>query len=108
MEEERSVSELVSDITEFNDMKEILQDKDVDEAMDIVIKLIAKPNVPPGTAAALVVQVQALSAKFALLAKYYMIYKKDGEEAKNKKNTFMTLTAELEKLANALKYLAKG
>lgn len=106
-EDERSLAELVNEITEFNDMKDILQDEDVDQAMEIIVKLVTKPNVPPRVAAPLVVQVQALSAKFALKAKYYMIYNREGDEAKNKKNTFMTLTSELEKLANALKYLAK-
>lgn len=108
MEEEKSLAELVNDITEFNDLKQQLQDHDVDQAMEIVVKLVTKPNVPPQVAAPLVVQVQALSTKFAFKAKHYMIYNKEGEEAKNKKNTFMTFSAELEKLANALKYLAKG
>jgi len=110
MEEEKSVAELISEITEFNDISLYLMDKDVDEAMATVIKLITKPNVPATVAAPLVVKLQALSTKFALQAKYYMLYgtTETKEEKTRKKNTMMTLSAELEKLSNAVKYLVKN
>jgi len=107
--EDRSASEIISDVTELNEMSLYLMDEDVDEAMATVIKLVAKPNVPANVAAPLVVKLQALSTKFALQAKYYMLYGsvETKEEKTRKKNTMMTLSAELEKLANAVKYLVK-
>lgn len=110
MEEEKTVLEMVSELTEFNEIHLYFMDDDIDEAMGTVIKLITKPNVPPHVAAPLVVKLQALSTKFALMAKYYMLYGTDEtkEEKSRKKNTLMTLSAELEKLSNALKYLVKS
>lgn len=100
---------MISDITEFNEIHLYFKDDDVDEAMYWIIKLIAKPQVPLQAAAPLIVKLQALSTKFALQAKVYMLYETDeSKEARTrKKNTLMTLSAELEKLSNALKYLVK-
>lgn len=108
MEEERSILELISDVTEFNEFHLYFMDEDVDQAMAAIIKLISKPDATRA-AAPLVVRLQALSSKFALMAKYHMLYdtEETKEEKTRKKNTFMTLSAELEKLANAVKYLVK-
>jgi hypothetical protein len=107
--EDKSVLEMISEVTEFNEFHLYFKDEDVDDALGSLIKLIAKPNVPPATAAPLVVKLQALSSKFALMAKFYMLYDNDEtKEAKSrKKNTLMTLSAELEKLSNAVKYLVR-
>jgi hypothetical protein len=109
-QEDEDISQQINDITEFNDISEFLQDSDVDEAMEIIIRLIAKPNVPHKVAAPLIVKLQALSAKFSLMAKYHMLYtptvKEDRTKSK-KKNTYLDLSDSLEKLANALKYLAR-
>lgn len=110
-EEEKTIPELISEITEFNEISDFLSDEDVDQAMATIIRLIAKPNVPASTAAPLIVQLQALSAKFDLMAKYHMLYTptiKEDKTKSQKKNTFMTLSDQLEKLANAVKYLVKN
>lgn len=111
MEEEKSLLEFVSDFQrELDEIHLYFMDDDIDEALATIIKLIARPNVPPQVAAPLIVKLQALSSKFALEAKYYMLYGNDEttkEEKTRKKNTLMTLSAELEKLSNACKYLVK-
>jgi hypothetical protein len=107
MSEERSISELISDITEFNDISIYLKDEDVDSAMAKIINLVARPDVPPKLVAPLIVKLQALSVKFNLQAKYYMLYSVEKEEKIKKKNTYLSLSDGLEKLANALKYLVK-
>jgi hypothetical protein len=110
MEEDVSVAELISNVTELNEISLYFKNEDVDKAMALVIRMVAKPEIPAGVAARLVVQTQALSSKFSLMGKYYMLY--DTEETKEsktrKKNTLLTLAAELEKLSNALKYLVKN
>lgn len=110
MEEETSVLELISEVREFSEMHLYFQDEDIDEALGTLIKLIAKPNVPATVAAPLVVKLQALSSKFSLMGKFYMLYDTDEtKEAKTrKKNTLLTLSNELEKLSNAVKYLVKN
>lgn len=110
MEEEKTVLEQVDDLQkELNSISEDFDDEDVEDAIKIIIKIIAKPHIPASTAAPLVAKTQALSSKFGLMAKYYMLYPVDlsKEEKTRKKNALMTLSAELEKVSNALKYLVK-
>ena len=47
---EKPLIELISEITEFNDMKEYMNDPDLDYALDLIIKLITKPDVPSSKA----------------------------------------------------------
>lgn len=98
--------EEISSITEFNEMSEFMNDTDLDNALAMIIKLIMKPDVPPNVASSVIVQLQALSAKFAMLARYYTTYDK-GAEASKKKNTYYTLSDAVDKLVAALKYSLK-
>ena len=106
MAEDKNTLELISQITEFNDMSEFMQDKDLDKALEFVIKLILKPDVPSAKAPELIVQLQALSVKFAMLARYYTTLEK-GTEAAKRKNIYYTANDAIDKLVDALKYSAK-
>jgi hypothetical protein len=48
-----------------------------------------------------------MSAKFAMLARYYTSFEK-GPEASQKKNTYYTASDAIDKLVSALKYTMKG
>jgi len=96
----------ISELTEFNDLKQHMQDKDLDDALDLIIKLIMKPDVPSIKAPELIVKLQAISAKFSMLKRYYMSFEK-GTEAANKKNTYATASDSIDKLVDALKYSAR-
>ena len=98
--------ELISELTEFNDLKDFMNDKDLDFALDLIIKLIAKPDVPSSKAPDLIVKMQALSAKFAVLSRYYTTFEKGGENAK-KKNVYYTAEEAINRLVDALKYSAR-
>lgn len=106
MAEQPTVIEQISTITEFNDMSEYMQDKDLDSALEIIIKLITKPDVPSTKAPTLIVQLQAISAKFAMQARYYTTFEKGGEASK-RKNTYYTAADTIDKLVDALKYSAR-
>ena len=101
-----TVLEMISKATEFNDVSEFMKDEDLDKALDLVIKLIAKPDVPAGKAPELIVLLQSLSAKFAMLARYYTTFEKGGDASK-KKNVYYTASDCIDKLVDALKYSAK-
>jgi len=101
-----TILESVSKITEFNDIKEYMADPELDEALDLIIKLVMKPDVPAGKSPELIVRLQALSAKFAILARYYTTLEKGGESAK-KKNVYYTASEAIDKLVDAVKYLAR-
>lgn len=107
--ENESILSTVSELTALNDMKDFLQDPDFDEAMDLVIKLIMKPHMEPGKAQQLIVKLQALSTKYAILAVTYTTILRDkaGTENNNKKNVYYTLKEALDKLCDALKYTAR-
>ena len=104
---EPTTLELISEITEFNDMSEYMNDKELDQALSLIIKLTMKPDIPPHTAATLIVKLQALSAKFAVLARYYTTFEK-GVDASKKKNAYYTMSEAIDKLAAAVKYSIKG
>ena len=104
---DKPVIELISELTEFNDIKEFMCDEDLDYALDLIIKLISKPDVPSSKAPELIIKIQALSAKFALMARYYTTFEKGGENAK-KKNVYFTAEEALNNLAAALKYSMKS
>lgn len=101
-----TVIEQISVITEFNDMSEFMGDKDLDTALDLIIRLITKPDVPSAKAPSLIVQLQAISAKFAMQARYYTTFEKGGDASK-KKNTYYTAADTIDKLVDALKYSAR-
>ena len=104
---DKPVIELISELTEFNDIKEFMSDPDLDYALDLIIKLIAKPDVPATKAPDLIVKMQALSAKFAMMSRFYTTFEKGGENAK-KKNVYYTAEEAIDKLVAALKYSMKG
>jgi hypothetical protein len=98
--------DLISELTEFNDLKEFMNDKDLDYALDLIIKLIAKPEVPSSKAPDLIIKMQALAAKFAMLSRFYTTFEKGGDNAK-KKNVYYTAEEAINRLVDALKYTAK-
>ena len=104
--EEDEVLMLISQVTELNDMHEYMQDETLDLAMALVIKLIAKPDIPYGKAPSLIVQLQALAVKFHMLARYYTSYTK-GPEASQKKNTYYSAHESINRLVDAIKYSAR-
>ena len=85
---DKPVIELISELTEFNDMKSYMNDPDLDYALDLIIKLIAKPDVPSTKAPDLIVKMQALAAKFAIMSRYYTTFEKGGENSKKKNVVF--------------------
>ena len=103
---DKPVIELISELTEFNDIKQYMNDPDLDYALDLIIKLIAKPDVPSSKAPDLIVKMQALSAKFAIMSRFYTTFEKGGENSK-KKNVYYTAEEAINRLVDALKYSAK-
>lgn len=105
-----NILEILSEITEFNDLSDFMNDEELDQALAHVIKLIAKPDVPSNVAPRLIVQLQAFSAKFAILATVYTTIQKDKAGTPNnmKKNIYYTLNTAVDRLVDALKYAARN
>ena len=99
----------ISKITEFNDLHDFMKDDDLDEALAIVVKLLMKPDVPAMQAVSLITKLQAMSAKFQILATWYTTVAKgpSGSVNHTKKNVYYTMSDTIDKLVGALKYTTK-
>ena len=102
--------DLISKVTEFNDLSKFMQDEDLDEALHIILKIIAKPDIPPIKAQAIIIKLQAISAKFQMMSTVYttLLKGKPGTDEYTKKNIYYTASDMLDKLVAALKYSFKG
>ena len=89
------------------EVKEYMQDEDLDTTLDIVVKMIANPNIPPQKVAAVCVQLEAMALKFRTQYSAFMSYKKGTTEANMKKNHYKELYTGIDRLVDSLKYLAK-
>lgn len=107
---DENVLETVSKISEFNELKEFMDDEDIDEALNIIIQLIMKPqSANPGSVQRMIVKTQALSAKFGVLASFYSTVGRDkaGTPNNHKKNVYYSLHESFSKICDSLKYVAK-
>jgi hypothetical protein len=104
-----STLDYINQITEFNDLHEFMKDEDLDEAMALIVKIMMKPDIPSVQAVALIGKLQAMSAKFAVLATYYTTIAKgpSGSVNNTKKNVYYTMKDSIDKMVDALKYVAK-
>lgn len=106
--EDVAMVDVISMVQEFNDIHEFMDDESVDRALELLVKaLFSKGGPPPGTVNNLIVEMQALATKFAILATYYQTIGKGGTEETHKKNVYYTLRDAFTKLADNLKYLVK-
>jgi hypothetical protein len=92
--------EYLNTVYELNQLCIAMGDDDLSDAIDTVIKLISKPDVPSKAVSPLIVKLQAQSVRFKMQAKYLMLFVKEGDSA-------MSMAEALKDLCDALKYLAK-
>ena len=93
--------ELLNKLTSFNEMSEYMNDEEFTKTLTTVAKLIVNPDIPPAKATLLITQLQAYSAKFAMLAAWYSHVKKDD---RSRKNMYYAMREATDKLVDALKY----
>lgn len=107
--ENKNTLELISEITEFNDLHEFMKDEHLDKVLSIVVKLLMNPDVPAAKAPQLIIELQAMSTKFSVLASIYSTIMKDkaGTDNNNKKNVYYSVKEALDKLVDALKYVVR-
>lgn len=89
-------------------IKQYMDDEDLGLCLDLVVKVIAKPNVPQQQVAMLCVQLEAYAVKFRLMFSGYMSYLKGTSEANMKKNHYKELYTGVDRLVDSLKYLVRS
>ena len=106
---EKNSLELISNITEFNDLHEFMKDEHLDKTLAIVVKMLMNPDVPAAKAPLLIIELHAMSTKFAILASVYSTILKDkaGTENNNKKNIYYSVKESLDRLVDSLKYVVR-
>ena len=104
-----STLDYINQITEFNDLHEFMKDEDLDEALALIVKIMMKPDIPSVQAVALISKLQAMSAKFGVLATWYSTVEKgpSGSINNTKKNVYYTMKDSIDKMVDALKYVAR-
>lgn len=95
---------LLEEIKEFSDLSDYLNDPEFDAALKIVVSLIRKPDMLPQRASSAIVELQAIGFKFAMAKTYYMTINKD----KDKKNIYWKADEAINRLVDALKYIARN
>jgi hypothetical protein len=68
-----------------------------------------KPDIPSSQAVVLISKLQAMSAKFGVLATWYTTVEKgpSGSVNNTKKHVYYTMKDSIDKLVDSLKYVAK-
>jgi hypothetical protein len=94
----------LENIKELKDLNEYISDPDLEEALNILLKLIAKPDIPHQALGPTIVRLQAISGKLKLMASVEThLYKSD----RNRKNMLYSMCDVLDSNVQALKYLNK-
>lgn len=105
----KSALEWVNTIDEFKEVNEFMNDKDLEEALAAVIKLIVQPTVPQTEVIPLMLQLQAIAAKLSVQASIYTTIKKGSAGSSNahKKNVYYSAAEAINRLVDTLKYSAR-
>jgi hypothetical protein len=101
--------DLINQVSEFADIHDFVRDDSLDEAMAAIVKIISKPDIPPTQAITLIAKLQAISAKFGILAAWYSTAAKGPTGSPNniKKNIYYSTKDALDKLVDSLKYIVR-
>jgi len=109
MSEHVSPLERMSQIQDFVDLYDFMEDEEFGQAMELALKCLAKPDLPPAAARTALVKMQAYAFYFKVKGQVYMTIKKGkaGTEDNNKKNVYFSVSEQCHELAQTLKYIAK-
>lgn len=101
---EQTTAEALNGVAEFAELSGYMNDPEFTQALEMIVKVMANPDIPPHKARSLIVWCEAMSAKFGMLASYYAHIKRDDRA---KKNMYFTGKESMQRLADSLKYVFK-
>jgi hypothetical protein len=101
--------EYISDIQDFADLHQVVDDPELMRALNIAMNCIVNPDIPPANARRAMIQMQGFAFKFKMQGLVYMqIHKGQAATSENiKKNAYFYASEQCDKLAQTLKYLAR-
>lgn len=101
---EQTTAEMLNETAELLEVANYLDDPQVTEALELIVKLMASPDVPPQKAGPLIVKVEAMASKFKMMAAYNTHINKTDRA---RKNLLYSLSESMERIAGGLKYLLR-
>lgn len=99
----------LSGIQDLVDLNDFMDDEDFTTAMELALKVIAKPRMPVAAALEAMALMQAWAFTFRMKGQAYMTIKKgpSGSPENHKKNVYFSVSEQCHELAQTLKYLAR-
>ena len=101
MELEKTTLESVNGLVEI---AEYMDDKELTTSLEMIAKLIIKPDIPITIATVEIVRLQAIAAKLALKATWMANVDKENRA---KKNIYYTAAESVNNLVSALNYITR-
>ena len=101
--------EYLSEVQDLVDLHEFIGDDELAEAMNLALKVIAKPDIPVSVARNALAMMQGYALRFRMQAATYTYVKvgKAGTIENTKKNVYFAMAEQCHEMAQTLKYLAK-
>ncbi len=101
MEPEKTTLESINGLAEIS---EYMDDKELTTSLEMIAKLIVKPDIPINVATIEIVRLQAIAAKLSLRATWMANVDKSN---RGKKNIYYTAAEAVNNLVSALKYITR-
>ena len=98
-----------SETQDFIDLHAQVEDDSLQDAIDLALKCIVKPDIPVATAKKVMLQMQGYAFKFKMQGLVYMQIHKGAAATKEniKKNAYFYASEQCHELAQTLKYLSR-
>jgi hypothetical protein len=101
MEPDKTTLENINGLVEI---AEFMDDKELTTSLEMIAKLIVKPDIPINIATIEIVRLQAIAAKLSLKATWMANVDKNNRA---KKNIYYTAAESVNNLVSALKYVTR-
>jgi len=101
MEPEKTTLESINGLVEI---AEYMDDKELTTSLEMIAKLIIKPDIPLNIATIEIVRLQAIAAKMSFKATWMANVDKSD---RGKKNIYYTAAESINNLVSALKYITR-
>ena len=101
MEPEKTTLESINGLVEI---AEYMDDKELTTSLEMIAKLITRPDIPITVATVEIVRLQAIASKLALKATWMANVDKSNRA---KKNIYYTAAESINNLVSALKYVTR-
>lgn len=91
-------------VSGLHEIADYMQDEELTQALEFIVKIILKPDIPADVAVLQIVRLQAIAAKLQMRATWMANVDKHDRA---KKNLYYTAAAEIDKTVAALKFILK-